>query len=134
MLHHKKNVIDYCINKSKSFIYTSALPSSLLTYSLQRLETNREKHRKKLESNVKKFLMGLKNIGYSTNSISHIIPIIIGNEKTTMKFSQALFEKGVFVQPIRYPTVPKNKARLRISITAWLSHAQIEKSIDVFES
>ena len=40
---------------------------------------------------------------------------------------------GIFVQPIRYPTVPKNQARLRISVTAWLSNKEIEKSLSVFE-
>ena len=39
----------------------------------------------------------------------------------------------MFVQPIRYPTVPKNQARLRISVTAWLSDADIEKTLEVFE-
>ena len=49
----QNNVIDLCINKSKSFIYTSALPSFLIEYSLKRFESNREKQKKKLEKNTK---------------------------------------------------------------------------------
>ena len=50
-----------------------------------------------------------------------------------MEFGKFLFDNGIYAQPIRYPTVPKNKARLRISVTAWLSGTDIEKSLDIFE-
>jgi glycine C-acetyltransferase len=129
----QNNVIDLCINKSKSFIYTSALPSFLIEHSMKRFESNREKQKKKLEKNTKQLSKGLTQIGYKINSSTHIIPIIIGSEKLAMDFGKFLFNNGVFVQPIRYPTVPKNKARLRISVTAWLSTANIEKALEIFE-
>jgi len=129
----QNNVIDLCINKSKSFIYTSALPSFLIEHSLKRFESNREKQKKKLEKNIKQLSNGLTQIGYEINSSTHIIPIIIGSEKSAMDFGKFLFNNGVFVQPIRYPTVPKNQARLRISVTAWLSSANIEKALGIFE-
>jgi len=129
----QNNVIDLCTNKSKSFIYTSALPSFLIEYSLKRFESDREKQRKKLENNTRLLSNGLKQIGYQINSKTHIIPINIGKEKTAMNFGEFLFKRGVFVQPIRYPTVPKNKARLRVSVTAWLSKNDIESSLAIFE-
>ncbi|MEK0369085.1 MAG: aminotransferase class I/II-fold pyridoxal phosphate-dependent enzyme [Nitrosopumilus sp.] len=129
----QNNVINLCINKSKSFIYTSALPSFLIEYSLKRIESNRDKQKKKLEKNTKQLSQGLKQIGYEINSKTHIIPIIIGSEKSAMTFGKFLFSNGVFAQPIRYPTVPKNQARLRISVTAWLSKADIEKTLEIFE-
>jgi len=130
----QNNVIDLCINKSKSFIYTSALPSFLIEHSMKRFESNREKQKKKLEKNTKQLLKGLTQIGYKINSSTHIIPIIIGSEKSAMDFGKFLFNNGVFVQPIRYPTVPKNQARLRISVTAWLSDTNIEKALEIFEN
>jgi len=129
----QNNVIDLCINKSKSFIYTSALPSFLVEYSLKRFESDREKQRKKLEDNTIILAKGLRQIGYQIDSKTHIIPIIIGKEKTAMSFGEFLFERGIFVQPIRYPTVPKNKARLRISMTAWLSKKDINTTLAIFE-
>ena len=129
----QNNVINLCINKSKSFIYTSALPSFLIEYSLKRIESNRDKQKKKLEKNTKQLSQGLKQIGYEINSKTHIIPIIIGSEKSAMTFGKFLFNNGVFVQPIRFPTVPKNQARLRISVTAWLSNEDIEKTLEIFE-
>jgi len=129
----QNNVIDLCINKSKSFIYTSALPSFLIEHSMKRFESNREKQKKKLEKNTKQLLKGLSQIGYKINSSTHIIPIIIGSEKLAIDFGKFLFNNGIFVQPIRYPTVPKNQARLRISVTAWLSFVNIEKVLEIFE-
>jgi glycine C-acetyltransferase len=130
----QKNIIDLCINKSKTFIYTSALPSFLVEDSLKKFESDRTKQQKKLEFNVKTLSKGLKQLGYKINSKTHIIPIIIGKEKTALDFGRYLFNKGVYAQPIRYPTVPHSKARIRISVTAWLSKKDLEKSINVFES
>jgi len=129
----QNNVIDVCINKSKSFIYTSALPSFLVEHSIKRIQSNREIQQKKLHDNIEKLSKGLKSIGYEINSKSQIIPIIIGKEKTAMEFGKFLFKNGIFVQPIRYPTVAKNQARLRISVTAWLKKSDIEESLQIFE-
>lgn len=130
----QKNIIDLLINKSKSFIYTSALPSFLVKYSLKKFNYNREKQRKKLWKNVEYLSAGLKQIGYDFNSTTHIIPIIIGQEKTALEFGRYLFKNGIYAQPIRYPTVSKNKARIRISLTAWLSKNHIENALNVFDS
>ena len=128
----QNNVIDLCINKSKSFIYTSALPSFLIKHATNRFETNREKQKIKLEKNINQLTNGLKEIGYTINSQTHIIPIIIGNEKKAMEMGEFLINQGIFAQPIRYPTVPKNQARLRISVTAWLKEVDIKKALVIF--
>jgi glycine C-acetyltransferase len=130
----KNNVTELCINKSKPFIYTSALPGILISDATKRFESKRERNRKKLWKNIKKFSNGLKKIGLNVDSDSQIFPIIIGNEKTTMEFGQYLFKNGIFAQPIRYPTVSRNHARIRISITARLTYEQIEKSLSVLEN
>lgn len=126
-------VIDLCINKARSFIYTSALPSFLVELSLSRLKQDRKKSQQKLEQNVLQVSSGLKQIGYDIKSKTHIIPIIIGNEKKTMEFGKFMYKNGIFAQPIRYPTVPKNSARLRVSVTAWLSKTQIDDALSIFE-
>ena len=130
----KKNVIELCINKSKSFIYTSALPGILIDDATKRFVSNREKNRKKLWKNIKKFSSGLKKMGLDVNSDAQIFPILIGKEKTAMEFGEYLFKNGVFAQPIRYPTVSRNNARIRISITARLTDEHIMKSLSVLES
>jgi len=129
----QKNIIEFLINRSKSFIYTSALPSFLVEYSLKKLNSDREKQRKKLWKNVEILSSGLKQIGYDFDSSTHIIPLIIGREKTALEFGKYLFKKGIYALPIRYPTVPKNKARIRISVTAWLTKNHIENALRIFD-
>jgi glycine C-acetyltransferase len=130
----RDKIIDLTVNTSRPFIYTSALPSFLVDLALKRFLSNREKHRKKLWTNVKRIQDGLDSIGYTFNSTSQIIPIIIGPEKKTMEFGKYLFDKGIFAQPIRYPTVSLGLARIRISVTALLTEEQIDRSLDVFEA
>ena len=132
-LASQNNIVDLCINKSKSFIYTSALPSFLIEYSYKRFQLNREKQRKKLENNRQRLVKGLKQLDYQINSDTQVIPIIIGDEKKTMDFGKYLFDNGIYAQPIRYPTVPKNQARLRISVTAWLSTNEIDYALSIFD-
>ena len=130
----KKNVVELCINRSKSFIYTSALPTFLVDDAIKRFDSDRERKRKNLWKNVDMFSKGLKKIGFGVKSLSHIIPIIIGKEKTALEFGRYLFKNGIFAQPIRYPTVPHNEARIRLSITAMLTKNHITDSLSVFES
>ena len=129
----KKSLIDLCINTSKTFIYTSALPASINQYSLDRLELDRESYRKKLWNKINLFHKRLEEIKLPTNSTSQIIPIIIGKEKTAVEFSKFLKKNGIFAQAIRYPTVKKDEARIRISVTGWLSENEIEYSVQILE-
>ena len=129
----QKNIIELCVNRSKSFIYTSALPSSIIDFTLKRFNSNREKRRVKLWQNTTLFHKGLKEIGIETNSSSQIIPIIIGDEKTTLDVGKYLLKNGIFAQPIRYPTVKKNSARIRCSITAWHTKKQIIEILSIIE-
>ena len=129
----EKKMSELCVNKSKSFIYTSALPSLFIDDAIRRFDSDREKRRKRLWENTNNFSDGLKKIGYKNKSESHIIPIIIGKEKLAIEFARYLRKNGKFVQTVRYPTVPKNHARIRLSITASLTKKQIKSSLDIFE-
>lgn len=130
----KGEVIDLAVNTSRSFIYTSALPNFLAQAALDKIASNREVKRAKLWKNVALVRRGLASCGYQVDSQSQIIPVIIGDEKKAVDFSRYLFANGVFAQAIRYPTVERGASRIRISVTAWLSSKNIEKSLDVFET
>jgi len=129
----RESLIDLCLNTSKTFIYTSALPASINQYSLERFNSNRESYRKKLWKKINLFHNRLEEIQLQTTSTSQIIPVIIGSEKKAMQFSQFLRNNGIFAQAIRYPTVKKGQARVRISITGWLSDQDIEYAIQILE-
>jgi glycine C-acetyltransferase len=128
-----KEIIKLAINTSRPFIYTSALPGFLADLALKRFSTNREKKRLELWKKIEQFGKGLESIGYEIESQSQIIPVIIGDEGKTLEFGRYLKDNGIFAQPIRYPTVNLGSARIRISVTNWLSEDMISKSLDVFE-
>jgi glycine C-acetyltransferase len=128
-----KDIINLAINTSRPFIYTSALPKFLVDLALKRFSTNREMKRRHLWKKIEQFSKGLRSIGYSIESQSQIIPIIIGSEKKTLEFGKYLRDNGIFAQPIRYPTVNLGSARIRVSVTDWLSENIISESIDIFE-
>ena len=90
-------------------------------------------YREKLWGKINLFHKRLEEIELHTTSTSQIIPIIIGNEKKAMELSKFLRINGIFAQAIRYPTVKKDQARIRISITGWLSNKEIEYSIQILE-
>ncbi|MGH9910294.1 MAG: aminotransferase class I/II-fold pyridoxal phosphate-dependent enzyme, partial [Nitrososphaerales archaeon] len=114
------------------FIYTSALPSIFASAAIAALKIAvKGSQQKKLWNNVHRFRKGLAGIGLNVNSSSHIIPILIGSEKTAMRFSKILLEEGVFAQAIRYPTVPKGSARIRVSMTS-LFENYIDDALDAF--
>ncbi len=129
----KKEVVELAINTSRPFIYTSALPNFLLQVALDKMSSNREQKRVKLWKNVGMVRKGLESLGYKIGSQSQIIPIVIGNERKAMEFGKYVLDNGVFAQPIRYPTVERGSARIRISVTAWLTDDTIQQSLDVFE-
>lgn len=129
----KKDVIDYLVNKARSFIYTSALPSIIIKDAIKKFDSNREQKRIKLEKNQVLMRNGLQSLGYDIKSPTHIIPIVIGKEKTALEFGNYLIKRGIFAQPIRYPTVERNQARIRISVTARLEKKEIDFALDIFE-
>lgn len=129
----KKEVVELAINTSRPFIYTSALPNFLVQVSLDKISSDREQKRIKLWKNISMMRKGLESSGYQIDSQSQIIPVVIGDEKKAIEFGQYLSSNGIFAQPIRYPTVELGAARIRISVTSWLTDDTIAKSLDVFE-
>lgn len=128
-----ERIIQLCVNRSRPFIYTSAMPAFIAEHALERFLSDREARRQTLLGNTKMMADGLRSIGYDIQSQTHIIPVVVGREEDAVEMGKFLFKKGVFVQPIRYPTVPKGRARLRISVTAWLTGADINESLEAFE-
>jgi glycine C-acetyltransferase len=128
-----EEIIDLAVNTSRPFIYTSALPSFLVNLALKRFLVGRERKRLQLWKKIEQLSKGLRSIGYTIESQSQILPIIIGDERKTLEFGKYLMDNEIFAQPIRYPTVSKGSARIRISVTDWLSQEMISKSLDVFE-
>ena len=133
-----RQIRELLINRSRHFIYTSALPEHLCVSALTAIPiATKGNLQKKLFDNIDFMFRKLSQLGLrlaGKSSSSQIIPVIIGDEKTAIEFSKRLLDNGIFVQAVRYPTVKKGSARLRISLTALHSRNQLSSAIDSFET
>lgn len=123
------------INTSKQFIYTSALPGHICSAAIAAIALAKKGGlQKRLYKNISYFANATKRLGFVLgNSSSQIVPVMIGSEKRAVEFSKELLTAGVFAQAIRYPTVRKGSARLRVSLTAMHTEKHLNAAIDAFE-
>ncbi len=113
-------VIDYLVNKARSLIFSTSLPPAAVGAAIGALEVlekepsligQLQKRSKTVKGWLKDFDLG------TSEGITPIVPIVLGDEKTTLEVRDKLLQRGFFVQAIRYPTVERGKARLRLTVT-----------------
>lgn len=128
-------VRELLINTSRQFIYTSALPSHLCSAAIAAIPLAKKGGlQKRLHKNISYFANAMKRLGFVLgNSSSQIIPVMIGPEQLALEFSKELLKRGVFALAIRYPTVKKGSARLRVSLTAMHREKDLDAAIGAFE-
>ena len=125
-------LVDYLVNQARTFIFETALPPSLSAAAIKAFDLIDENPalRNHLWENVWRLRAGLKKIGAPLlESDSPIIPLVFGDEKRTLTAAQFLFEQGFLIPAVRYPTVPKGKARLRVTVSSLHSQAEIDRLI-----
>jgi 8-amino-7-oxononanoate synthase len=129
-------LIDFLRNRARSLIYSTALPPTICAAAAAAVDfvmsEDGHQRRDKLWRNVSAMKNGLSALGVANESRSPIIPIIIGEESAAVEVSRRLQERGIFVPAIRFPTVPKGKARLRVTVTAAHEPADIERFVKEF--
>jgi 7-keto-8-aminopelargonate synthetase-like enzyme len=122
------SAIHWLINRARPFIYSTAPPPAIAaaaTAAVQFLQSKEgEERRNELWRNVS-IIHDLLGANGQTCSGSAILPVVLGDERVAVEISGALMEAGFFVPAIRYPTVPRGKARLRLTVTATHSEEQI---------
>lgn len=119
---------DYLINKMRTFIFTTALPPLNIAWTkfiIERLPDmkDRRNHLEMLSSGLRDFF---GNRGLGSVSESHIIPMIAGESRNAILKADDMQKKGIYVLPIRPPTVPEGTSRLRFSITASLTDKELQ--------
>lgn len=129
-------LVDYLVNKCRTFIFTTALPPETLAASLASLGIirNEPERRRRLWENVEYLRNGLEALGFNTmGSESQIIPVFLGEALTTMTMSEMLLERGVYAQGIRPPTVPEGSSRLRLTLMATHTRDDLDTALDALE-
>lgn len=129
-----KTLIDYLTNCARSFIFSTTFPeisASFSKYVIENYILNGELQ-KKLFNITNYAQTKFKNL--NTIGDSYIIPVVIGENKKAVNLSNMLLDNGFFILPIRYPTVKKNEARIRISLNPLISENDIDKLYEIIKN
>lgn len=131
-----EELIETLIQFARPYIYTTSQPPALACATLKSLELLRTEHwrREHLAALIKQFRAGAESLGLELmDSFTPIQPIVIGDSGRALRLSQLLRERGVMVTAIRPPTVPAGSARLRVTLSAAHSEAQVQLLLQALE-
>jgi 8-amino-7-oxononanoate synthase len=127
---------DFLRNRARSFVFTTALPPAVAAAASLALGLAADDRRRvRLRAVAGRLRQGLEALGWEVRpGDSPILPVLIGDPGATVAASGALLEAGVFARGIRPPTVPAGTGRLRVTVTAAHTDAQIDKALRAFSA
>ncbi|MEO5894179.1 MAG: glycine C-acetyltransferase [Vicinamibacterales bacterium] len=131
-----KNLIEFLYHRARPFLFSTSHPPAVAAACLAALDVLMEEPDiiDRLWENTRFFKQGLARLGFNTGSSeSPITPVIAGDSEKANKLSDRLFEEGVFAQAIAFPTVARDKARVRTIVTATHTREDLQFALDKFE-
>lgn len=136
-------VVDYLVNKARPYIYSTSPPPAVAAASRAAVRVAQgaegERRRENLANLCARFRAGLRYIGIRVGEPPPgaeipIFPVIIKDTEKTLALAEYLMEAGVYLLAIRPPTVPEGTSRLRATLMATHTEAQIDRTLDALES
>jgi glycine C-acetyltransferase len=130
-----KTLIEYLYHRARPFLFSTSHPPGVAAACIAAIDVLEQEPQiiDRLWENTRFFKAGLQSLGFDTGaSESPITPVIVGQGALAMKLSDRLFEAGVFAQGIAFPTVARDKARVRTIVTATHSRDQLQFALDTF--
>ncbi|HEY8436728.1 MAG TPA: glycine C-acetyltransferase [Haloplasmataceae bacterium] len=132
----KRVIKEWLIHRGRPILFSTALPPAAVAAAIEaiRLLMETTEFTDRLWENARYFKTHLHAMGFDVGkSETPITPIIIGDEAKTVAFSQHLFEEGVYVSPIVYPTVPIGTGRVRAMVSAMHTKKQLDTALEIIE-
>ena len=129
------NLIEFLYHRGRPFLFSTSHPPSVVLTCIAALDVLMEEPQiiERLWGNTRFFKEGLQRLGFNTGlSESPITPVIAGEGAKAMLLSDKLFERGVFAQGIAFPTVARDKARVRTIVTATHTNEDLQYALDQF--
>ena len=130
-----KALIEFLYHRARPFLFSTSHPPAVAAACIAAIDILEQEPDiiDRLWDNTRVFKAGLKLLGFNTGiSESPITPVIVGAGALAMKLSDRLFEEGVFAQGIAFPTVARDKARVRTIVTATHTRDELQFALDVF--
>src|SRR5262252_895703 len=129
------NLIEFLYHRARPFLFSTSHPPSVVLACMAALDVLMDEPQiiERLWDNTRFFKEGLQRLGFNTGlSESPITPVIAGEGAKAMLLSDRLFERGVFAQGIAYPTVARDRARVRTIVTATHTREDLQYALDAF--
>ena len=130
-----RSLIDLLINRARGFIFTTGLPPATLAAANTALDVIRASPelRQRLFLHAERLKTALIDLGYTLlPSETQILPVVLGSPQRVTNIADALLVEGVFAPAVRPPAVPPDTSRLRLTVMATHTEAEIQKAIDAF--
>jgi 8-amino-7-oxononanoate synthase len=127
-------LIELLVNRARSFVFTTGLAPAAVAAAGAALDVvaAEPKRRAALRENAAVLRTGLAALGLEVGGDTHIVPVLVGDNRRAVAFAEALLARGVLAQAIRPPTVPPGTARLRVTPMATHTEPQLERALDAF--
>jgi glycine C-acetyltransferase len=123
-------------HRARPFLFSTSHPPAVAAACLAAIDVleSEPKLIERLWDNARHFKTGLERLGFDTGaSATPITPVIVGSGALAHRFSDRLFEEGIFAMGIGFPTVPEDKSRVRTIVTAEHTRDELDICLDVFE-
>jgi glycine C-acetyltransferase len=128
-------LIEFLHHRARPFLFSTSHPPPVAAACIAAIDILLDEPDiiDRLWENTRFFKAGLEKLGFNTGmSESPITPVIVGDAALAMRFSDELFQNGVFAQGIGFPTVARDKARVRTIVTATHTRAELQFALDTF--
>nr|XP_034181056.1 2-amino-3-ketobutyrate coenzyme A ligase, mitochondrial isoform X1 [Osmia lignaria] len=130
-----KELINLLRQRSRPYLFSNSLPPPVVASASKVMDliTNSTEFLDQLQNNTNLFRNGMKAAGFTINGDNHpICPVMIGDARLATEFADKMIERGIYVIGFSYPVVPKDKARIRVQISAAHSQKDIEHAMSAF--
>jgi len=130
-----EDIIHFIKHTARSLIFSASIPAANTAAALAALDIIRKEPERveRVNAIAERMRKGLKSMGFNVGeSVTPIVPVIIGDDSKTFQTWKGLFEKGVFVNPVISPAVPQGMQLLRTSYMATQTDEQIDKVLEIF--
>ena len=131
----KKEIVELLRQRSRPYLFSNSLAPSIVGASIKVFDMleNDSSLREKLKSNTKYFKQGIKDAGFEIiDGEAAIVPVMLYDAKLSQKMADRLLEEGIYVIGFFYPVVPKEKARIRVQLSAAHEKEHLDKAIEAF--
>lgn len=132
----KKEIIEMLRQRSRPYLFSNSLAPAIVGASIKVFDmlSNDTSLRDKLESNTAYFKKGMMDAGFDIiDGDSAIVPVMLYDAKLSQQMADQLLEEGIYVIGFFYPVVPKEKARIRVQLSAAHEKEHLDKAIEAFK-